>query len=151
VPFNSTSNAEEEVCRLMSHFAPAPLILHDVEHGPMERFYVSPLFLNLKKRRKLSRMYGFGVRQMGKKFRLNTTNSNGEGSDPGSDAHVALIERAIPTRLAAHPEIARALLATAPRPIVLETGFSEPPEKFAAADVFCRHGSCRIRRSLSGL
>jgi len=151
----------------MSNFARTPFVLDGAEYGSIEGFYVSLLFLDPEERRKLGRMYGFVVKQMGKKSRLKTTCYDGEWFDLGSDAHVALIKRAIRAKLEAHPEIAREFVATAPRPIVHETGFRDLPdaefpapvfcrilgelrEEFAAVDVFCVHGSCRIRSGLSG-
>ena len=51
---------------------------------------------------------------------------------------MGLIKRAIRAKLGAHPDIARAFAATAPRPIIHDTGHPEPPDTEFPAVVFCR-------------
>jgi len=138
IPFNVYSRSEEEIGRLMSNFAHTPFTLDGVEYGSIEGFYVALRFLDPAKRLKLGRMYGLVVKRMGMKSRLTTTCYGGEWFELGSDPHIALIKRALRAKLAAHLEIARAFVATAPRPIVHETGHPDPPGAEFPAHVFCR-------------
>jgi hypothetical protein len=78
------------------------------------------------------------VKRMGKKSKLMSTSYHGEDFSPGSDHHVERIKRAITAKLAAHPDIAAAFVATLPRPIVHDTGHADPPDAVFPADVFCR-------------
>jgi predicted NAD-dependent protein-ADP-ribosyltransferase YbiA (DUF1768 family) len=137
-PFNVYSRSEEEIGRLMSNFAHTPFTLDGIEYGSIEGFYVALRFLDPAKRLKLGRMYGLVVKRMGMKSRLTTTCYRGKWFELGSDPHIALVKRALRAKLAAHPEIARAFVATAPRPIVHETGHPDRPDAEFPAPVFCR-------------
>jgi predicted NAD-dependent protein-ADP-ribosyltransferase YbiA (DUF1768 family) len=138
VPFNVWSRSEEEIGQLMSNFAHTPFELDGVAYGSIEGFYVSLLFLEPARREKIAPLYGFIAKRMGKKSKLRTTCYRGEWFDLGSEPHLALVKRAIRAKLEAHPEIARAFVATAPRPIVHETGYPDPPDAEFPAPVFCR-------------
>jgi hypothetical protein len=78
--------------------------------------------VNTNSRAKMAKLYGPVVKNMGKKSKLVTTCYQGEWFDLGSETHHALIKRAICAKLDAHPEMARAFVATRPRPIVHNTG-----------------------------
>ena len=123
---------------MVSNFSHTPFVLDGIEYGSVEGFYVSLLFLDSAKRLKLGRMYGLVVKRMGKKSRLKTMCDGNDWFDLGSDAHVGLIKLAIRAKLKAHPNIARAFAATAPRPIVHETGYPDPPDAEFSAPVFSR-------------
>jgi len=137
-PLNIYSRSEEEIGRLMSNFACTPFVLDGVEYASVEGFYVSLLFLEPAKRQRLGRLYGPVVKRMGKKSSLKRTCYEGEWFDLGSETHLALIKRAIRAKLEAHPVIARAFVATAPRPIVHETGHPDPAGADFPAPTFCR-------------
>jgi len=132
------SRADEEIGRLMSNFAHTPFVLDGVAYGSVESFYVSLLFLDPAKRHKLAPLYGGVVKRMGMKSRLKVTRYGDAEFALGSDAHVALIKRAIRAKLEAHPKIACAFVATAPRPIVHDTGVPDRPDAEFPAPVFCR-------------
>src|SRR5262245_32244823 len=114
-PLNVYSRSDEEIGRLMSNFANTPFILDGVPYASIEGFYVSLKFLDEDKRAKMAELYGPVVKNMGKKSKLMTTCYRGEWFDLGSESHHALIKRAICAKLEAHPEIARAFVATRPR------------------------------------
>jgi predicted NAD-dependent protein-ADP-ribosyltransferase YbiA (DUF1768 family) len=114
---NVYSRSDDEIGRLMSNFAHTPFVLDGIEYGSIEGFYVSLLFLDPAKRLKLGRLYGMVVKRMGKKSRLTKTCYGHDWFDLGSEAHIGLIKRAIRAKLDAHPDIARAFVATAPRPM----------------------------------
>jgi predicted NAD-dependent protein-ADP-ribosyltransferase YbiA (DUF1768 family) len=142
LPFNVWSRSEEEIGRLMSNFAHTPFELDGVAYASIEGFYVSLLFLEPAKRLKLARLYGLVVSQMGKKSKIKKcklkTCYAGEWFDLGSEPHLKLLKRALRAKLEAHPDIARAFVATASRPIVHETGHPDPPDAEFPAPVFCR-------------
>lgn len=137
-PFNVWSRSEEEIGQLMSNFAHTPFELDGVAYGSIEGFYVALLFLEPARREKIAPLYGVVAKRMGKKSKLKRTCYNGDWFDLGSEAHLALVKRAIRAKLEAHPEIARAFVATAPRPIVHETGDPDPPDAEFPAPVFCK-------------
>jgi predicted NAD-dependent protein-ADP-ribosyltransferase YbiA (DUF1768 family) len=135
---NVYSRSDEEIGRLMSNFAPTPFALDGVSYGSVEGFYVSLRFLDEGKREKVRKLYGNVAKSMGKKSRLTRTCYAGEWFDLGSDAHIVLIKRGIRAKLAAHPEIARAFVATRPRPIVHDCRHPEPKDAVFPAAVFVR-------------
>jgi predicted NAD-dependent protein-ADP-ribosyltransferase YbiA (DUF1768 family) len=122
----------------MSNFAHTPFMLDGVEYASVEGFYVALKFLEPDRRAKVSRLYGPVVKQMGKKSKIDRTCYGGEWFLFGSEAHVELIKRAIRAKLDAHPDIARMFAATAPRPIIHDTGRPEAPCMEFPAAVFCR-------------
>jgi hypothetical protein len=142
LPFNVWSRSEEEIGRLMSNFARTPFELDGVAYASFEGFYISLLFLDPAKRLKLSRLYGLVVSRMGKRSkikrdRLKTCYAGG-WFDLGSETHLRLVKRALRAKLEAHPNIARAFVATKPRSIAHETGHPHAPDVEFPASVFCR-------------
>jgi predicted NAD-dependent protein-ADP-ribosyltransferase YbiA (DUF1768 family) len=141
-PLNVWSRSGDEIGRLMSNFAHTPFELDGLAYASIEGFYVSLLFLDPAKRLKLARLYGLVVSQMGKKSKIKKhklkTCYAGEWFDLGSEAHLGLLKRSLRAKLEAHPDIARAFVATAPRPIIHETGHPDPPDAEFPASVFCR-------------
>jgi len=137
-PLNVYSRSTEEIGRLMSNFAHTPFVLDGIEYASVEGFYVALKFLEPAKRAKLSRLYGLVAKQMGKKSKIERSCYGGEWFSFGSQAHLELIKRAIRAKLDAHRHIARAFAATAPRPIIHDTGHPDPPDSEFPASVFCR-------------
>jgi predicted NAD-dependent protein-ADP-ribosyltransferase YbiA (DUF1768 family) len=142
LPFNVWSRSEEEAGQLMSNFAHTPFELDGVAYASIEGFYVSLLFLDPARRLKLAGLYGLVVSRMGKKSKIRRdklkTCYTGEWFDLGSEPHLRLVKRALRAKLEAHPDIARAFVATMPRPIVHETGHPDAPDAEFPAAVFCR-------------
>ncbi|HEY3788131.1 MAG TPA: hypothetical protein VGL71_04710 [Urbifossiella sp.] len=62
----------------------------------------------------------------------------GSTMKPGDIEHLALVKRALCAKFAAHPEIARAFVATAPRPIEHDTGHPGRPGAEFPRETFCR-------------
>lgn len=137
-PLNVYSRSDEKIGRLMSNFAHTPFTLDGVTYASVEGFYVALKFLDEDKRTRMATLYGPVAKSMGKKSRLVTTCYRGEWFELGSETHHALIKRALRAKLEAHPEIARAFVATRPRPIVHETGRPDPAGARFPATVFCR-------------
>ncbi len=137
-PLNVYSRSEEEIGRLMSNFAHTPFTLDGVTYASIEGFYVSLKFLEPEKRTKMAGLYGVVVKQMGKKSKLTSTYYGGEWFTLGSEAHHAVVKRAIRAKLEAHPEIARAFVATRPRPIEHRTGHKSRAGAEFPDEVFCR-------------
>lgn len=142
MPFNVWSRSAEAIEQPMSNFAHTPFELDGVAYASIEGFYVSLLFLDPSKRLKLARLYGLVVSRMGKKSKIKRdklkTCYAGEWFDLGSEAHLGLVKRALRAKLEAHPDIARAFVATMLRPIVHETGHPDSPDTEFPAAVFCR-------------
>jgi predicted NAD-dependent protein-ADP-ribosyltransferase YbiA (DUF1768 family) len=142
LPLNVWSRSAEAIGQLMSNFAHTPFELDGVVYASIEGFYVSLLFLDPARRLKLARLYGLVVSRMGKKSKIKRdklkTCYAGEWFDLGSEAHLGLVKRALRAKLQAHPDIARAFVATVPRPIVHEIGHPDPPDAEFPAPVFCR-------------
>lgn len=137
-PLNVASRSDEEVGRLMSNFAHTPFTLDGVEFASVEGFYVYLKFLEPEKREKARTMWGVRAKNFGKASKLTRSSYLGEEFDLGSERHHELVKRAIRAKLAAHPEIARAFVATSPRPIMHDTGRPEPTGTRFPAAVFCR-------------
>jgi predicted NAD-dependent protein-ADP-ribosyltransferase YbiA (DUF1768 family) len=145
---NVYSRSDEEIGRLMSNFAHTPFTLDGATYASVEGFYVALKFLDEAKRAKVAALYGPVVKNLGKKSKLVTTCYRGEWFELGSEAHQALIKRAIRAKLDAHPEIARAFVATRPRPIAHDTGYVDPPAAEFPAAVFC-HILTELREELA--
>jgi len=137
-PLNVYSRSDEEIGRLLSNFAHTPFTLDGVPYASIEGFYVALKFLEEDKRARMAGLYGPVAKNMGKKSKLVTTCYRGEWFELGSETHHALIKRAIRAKLEAHPEMARAFVATRPRPLVHETGRPDPVGARFPAPVFCR-------------
>ena len=137
-PLNVYSRSDEEIGRLMSNFPNTPFTLDDIEYAGVESFYVYLLTTDEGKREKFRKLYGPVVKRMGKKFRSTRTCYRGEWFDLGSETHISLIKRAIRAKLDAHSEIAKAFVATSPRPLVHDCGHPEPENTVFPAKVFVR-------------
>lgn len=137
-PLNVYSRSDDEIGRLMSNFAKTPFDLDGVHYASVEGFYAALKFLEPAKRAKMAGLYGVVVKTMAKKSKLTKTIYNGEEFAFGSEKHIALIKRAIGAKLDAHPEIAKAFVATSPRPIIHECGHPHNPKAEFSHTVFCR-------------
>lgn len=132
-PLNIWSRADEEIGRLMSHFAHTPFVLDGVEFGSVEAFY-SWLVLtgNDARREKVRGMWGARAKRECPKTRPELVEYHGRLIRWGSDEHHELIVQANRAKLDTYPEIAGAFVATLPRPIVHELPESDDPHV-----VFC--------------
>jgi predicted NAD-dependent protein-ADP-ribosyltransferase YbiA (DUF1768 family) len=137
-PLNVYSRSDEEIGKLMSNFPNTPFVLDDIEYASVESFYVCLLFTDEVNREEMRKIYGIWVKRKGKKSKLTHTCYRGESFALGSATHVALIKRAIRAKLAAHPAIAAAFVATMPRPIEHDCGHPEPDNTVFPAAVFVR-------------
>jgi predicted NAD-dependent protein-ADP-ribosyltransferase YbiA (DUF1768 family) len=143
-PLNIWSRSDEEICRRMSHFAHTPFVLDGVEFGSVEAFY-SWLHVvgNEHKRAKIAPMWGACAKHACPKTYPERFDYHGRTIEFGSPEYYELLMRANRAKLAAHPEIAAAFLATAPRPIVHEL-----PDKDDPHGIFCEMMS-RLRDELA--
>jgi hypothetical protein len=117
-PLNIWSRSDEEIGRLMSHFAHTPFVLDGVAFGSVEAFYTWLLVVNNEpKRAKVAPLWGARAKHECPKTRPTHFDYHGRRIAASSPAHHELILRANRAKLAAHPHIAAAFRATAPRPI----------------------------------
>lgn len=130
-PLNIWSRSEEEIGRLMSHFAHAPFVLDGVAFGSVEAFYAW-LVCPPSRRAKVAPLWGARAKHECPKTPPRAFNYRGRMIDFESTEHHDLILKANRAKLDAHPEIARAFVATLPRPIIHEL-----PGKNDVHDVFC--------------
>jgi hypothetical protein len=118
-PLNVWSFSGEEIGRLMSHFAHTPFVLDGVEFGSVEAFYTWLLIVdNPARRAKVAPMWGARAKHACPKVRPKYLDYHGRKIESKSPEHIELIKKADRAKLEAHPEIARAFVATLPRPIV---------------------------------
>jgi len=138
-PLNVWSRSDEEIGKLASNFSHLPFVLDGVEFASLEAFYVwLLLFDNERKREKVRTMWGLRAKHEFPKVKPARICYRGEWMDLGSDAHLALIKRALRAKFEAHAEVARAFVATAPRLIVHETGHPDKPGAEFPRETFCR-------------
>jgi hypothetical protein len=130
-PLNIWSRSEEEIGRLMSHFAHTPFDLDGVAFGSVEAFYTW-LICAPSKRAKVAPLWGPRAKYECPKIMPETFEYHGRTIPTRSPERYELILRANRAKLDAHPDIARAFVATHPRPIVHHL-----PEKDDEHDVFC--------------
>ncbi|MCA9214570.1 MAG: hypothetical protein KDB27_15970 [Planctomycetales bacterium] len=133
-PLNIWSHSDEEIGRLMSHFAHTPFVLDGVEFGSVEAFYTWLLVVgNDRKRARVALMWGARAKHACPKRKPDDFEYHGQNFKRNSAEHVELIRRANRAKLDAHPAIARAFVETRPRPIVHDIrGNNADP-----FDVFC--------------
>lgn len=116
----------------MSHFAHTPFVLDGVAFGSVEAFYTW-LIASPARRPKVAPMWGARAKHAAPRNVPTRFDYHGRTVAFELAEHHALILEANRAKMAAHPEIARAFLATAPRPIVHVL-----PDKDERHDVFCR-------------
>lgn len=131
-PLNIWSRSEEEIGRLMSHFAHTPFVLDGVAFGSVEAFYTW-LLCGPSKRPKVAALWAPRAKHECPKTPPATFDYNGRTVVFESAEHHELILQANHAKLDAHPDIAKAFVATVPRPIVHEL-----PDKSDPHEVFCR-------------
>ena len=129
-PLNIWSRSEEEIGRLMSHFAHTPFELDGVTFGSVEAFYTW-LFCGPAKRLKVAPLWGPRAKHECPKNPPATYDYHGRTIVRSSPEHYELILRANRAKLDAHPQIARMFVASHPRPIIHEL-----PDKSDRHDVF---------------
>lgn len=119
-PLNIWLRSEEEIGRLISHFAHTPFVLDGVGFGSVEAFYTW-LVCGDTKRGKVAPMWGPRAKHACPKILPASFDYHGREFVESSD-HRDLILRANRAKLVAHPAIAQAFVATLPRPIVHDSG-----------------------------
>jgi hypothetical protein len=132
-PLNVWSFSEEEIGRLMSHFAHTPFVLDGVAFGSVEAFYTWLLIVdNPARRAKVAPMWGARAKHACPKAVPEYIDYHGRKIKTNSSEHLELIKSANRAKLEAHPDIARAFVATLPRPIVhiLPGKENDPQEAF---------------------
>jgi predicted NAD-dependent protein-ADP-ribosyltransferase YbiA (DUF1768 family) len=136
-PINCASSSDEQVGQDVSNFAHTPFIFRGIEFASVEGFYQGIKFPEGEKRAKVFAMHGVYARSAGKKAKTKQTTFDGQTFTMGSPEHHAIMKEAIRAKMEQHPEIARAFVATRPRPIIHDTG--RPARKSAfPVEVFCR-------------
>lgn len=117
-PLNIWSSSEEEIGRLMSHFAHTPFELDGVTFGSVEAFYTwLQIADNDAKRAKVAPMWGARAKHACPKTKPEWIDYHGRSIKRSSPEYYELILDANRAKLDAFPEIARAFVATRPRPI----------------------------------
>ncbi|MBX9948720.1 MAG: hypothetical protein K2Y39_06145 [Candidatus Obscuribacterales bacterium] len=134
-PLNIWSNSDEEIGRLMSHFAHTPFVLDGVSFGSVEAFYTWLVITdNEAKRAKVAPMWGARSKHACPKVNPEFIDYHGRKIKFDSPEHMDLIKAANRAKLEAHPEIARAFVETLPRPIVHVL----PGKEHDPHDAFCK-------------
>jgi predicted NAD-dependent protein-ADP-ribosyltransferase YbiA (DUF1768 family) len=139
-PLNVASGSPEAIGRLMSNFAHTPFTLDGRWYASVEGFYQSLKFEKPTLRSAVRRLYGAAAKHAGRVGSDTVMTYNGKRFEKGDATHLALVKRAIRAKLVQHPEIARAFVATAPRPIVHVTGRRARPGRGSGFtdEMFCR-------------
>ena len=136
-PLNVWSKSTEEIGRLMSNFAETPFTLDGVEYGSVEAFCACLLIADSARRERVRRMYGVRAKHEIPKLKPEWIVYGDGRVRVGSAEHYGLIQQAIRAKLRSHPQIARAFVATRPRPIQHETGFADAPNAEFPREVLC--------------
>ena len=138
-PLNVWSHSDEEIGQLLSNFAHTPFELDGIAYASVEGFYVSILIqTSASRKEKARRLWGFRAKREMPHLKPQVIDYLGRTFRLGSEEHHVLIKRAIAAKLEAHPEIARAFVATRPRPIVHETGYPDAPDAEFPKAALCR-------------
>ena len=133
-PLNIWSGAVEEIGRQMSHFAHTPFTLDGVSFGSVEAFYTWLLVGDDAQRKaKVAPMWGARAKHACPKQVPPRFMYQGREVVFDSPEHIELIVRANRAKLEAHPNIARAFVATNPRPI----DHTLPGKEDDPHEVFC--------------
>lgn len=139
---NCSGSSQEEVGQLMSNLAHTPFWFDGWSFASVEAFYICLRTLDEAQRLELTQLHGREAKNKGtklkKKLKLTHTSWQGREFELGSPEHHELVKRAIRAKLEQNPVLLTAFLATAPRPIIHDTGWPEskftqlPGEKFCA-------------------
>ena len=133
-PLNIWSRSDDEIGRLMSHFAHTPFVLDGVAFGSVEAFYTWLLLGdNEAKKAKVAPMWGARSKHACPKTNPEFFDYHGRTIKFDSSEHMDLIKAANRAKLEAHPEIAREFVATLPRCIV----HTLPDKEDDSHDAFC--------------
>lgn len=123
----------------MSNFAPTPFVLDGHRYSSVEAFYVSLKFSDdPRMQASIRRMDGKKAKRAGSKSKATRATYQGREFLLGSPEHHALIKRAMRAKLEQNPELARAFVATHPRPIIHDTGQPERSTTAFPASAFIR-------------
>jgi predicted NAD-dependent protein-ADP-ribosyltransferase YbiA (DUF1768 family) len=138
-PLNVASVSSEPVGRLMSNFAPTPIVLDGKRYACVEAFYVCLKFSDdSRTQASIRRMDGREAKRFGADAKVTLAKYQGREFVLGSDEHHALIKRAIRAKLEQNPELARLFASTHPRPIIHDTGHEEKRNTALPAASFTR-------------
>jgi hypothetical protein len=137
-PLNIWSRSDEEIGQLMSNFSHTPFVLDGVEFASIEAFYVWLLLPEGSKKDKVCSRWAMWAKREFPTLKPEQIVYRGESMLLGGDAHLHLIKRALRAKLEAHPTIARAFVATRPRPLIHETGHPDKPDAEFPRRTFCR-------------
>lgn len=140
-PLNCSGSSHEEIGQWLSNPTLSPFIIDGVRFASVEAFYIVIRTADASRHEAIAELHGRKAKNTGKNLqkKLRATRGSWQGCEfeLGSDDHHRLLKRAIREKLLQNPEMLTAFLATAPRPIVHDTGFPEsrftqlPAEKFA--------------------
>ena len=137
-PLNVASGSNEAIGRLLSNFAHTPFTLDGRAYASVEGFYQGLKFSDPVERERVAALHGREAKAAARGASASTTVYEDETIVLGSGVHHALLARALRAKLAQHPDIAAAFVATRPRPLVHHTGRrSRRPSAFPD-EVFCR-------------
>jgi predicted NAD-dependent protein-ADP-ribosyltransferase YbiA (DUF1768 family) len=117
-PLNIWSRSDEEIGRLMSHFAHTPFDLDGVRFGSVEAFYTWLLVDDAAAKAAVAPLSGPRTKYECPMIKPEHFNYHRRSISFGSSEHMELIKRANRAKLDAHPAIAHAFVATLPRPVV---------------------------------
>ena len=138
-PLNVWSRSDEQIGKDLSNFAHLPFTLDGVEYASVEGFYAALLIQNNDGKKARTRtMWGIRAKHRIPKTKPEVIHYQDRSFALGSDEHVGLIKRAIRAKLQAHPEVREAFVATAPRPLVHDTGYPDSPDAEFPHTTFCR-------------
>jgi predicted NAD-dependent protein-ADP-ribosyltransferase YbiA (DUF1768 family) len=151
-PLNIWSRSDEEIGRLMSHFAHTPFELDGVRFGSVEAFYTWLLVGDEAAKADIALLSGPRAKYECPMIKPEHFNYRGRTIRLGSSEHMELIKRANRAKLETHPAIAHAFVATLPRPIVhiLPGKEHDPHEAFCAImteirDEFAARFAAKVR------
>jgi len=121
LPLNVYSNADEEIGRLLSNFAHTPFVMDGITYASVEGFYSSLFWPEGDGgRAAAAALNGAEAKACRPEPAPASLGYQGRSFAHRSPEHLALVERAIRAKLAAHPGIADGLAASGDRPIVHE-------------------------------
>lgn len=122
-PLNVWSRSPEAIGRALSNWAHLPFIFDGVQYESVEGMYASLLQLDPEKRAVVRTYWGYQAKRAIPKRRPEAVHYGGHLIAYPSDAFFAILTRGIYAKCTQHPDIARAFVATRPRPIIHDTGY----------------------------
>ena len=123
---NVASMSVEPSARLLSNLAHTPFVLDGVRYESVEAFYQMLRITDPVRRAAVAGLYGQEAKAAGNDFKNVTTGQyRGEAFELGSPRHHEIVKMAIKAKLDQNPDVAAAIMATYPRPIIHNTGRPE--------------------------